>query len=195
MKKNKGIPDEEPTPMEPETEEESAGEKLSDENAVEAEGENKQDIEAEGDEEMDLIKMAQEKLDEYKDALMRVQAEFDNYRKRTADAVSKARADGADGILEAFLPVLDAVEIALGMISDEATRKGVELIKKQFTELFNKYGVTEISAEGKEFDPAFHNAVMQVEDPENAGKVVEVIRKGYLRNGRVIRYAMVKVAN
>lgn len=154
-----------------------------------------EELEQEADEELDLIKMAQAKIDEYKDTLMRVQAEFDNYRKRTADAVSKARADGADGILEAFLPALDSVEIALGMISDEATKKGVELIKKQFVDLFSKYGVTEIDALGKEFDPAFHNAVMQVEDPENAGKVVEVIRKGYIRNGKVIRYAMVKVAN
>ena len=64
-----------------------------------------------------------------------------------------------------------------------------------YIDLFSKYGVTEIDALGKEFDPAFHNAVMQVEDPENAGKVVEVIRKGYIRNGKVIRYAMVKVAN
>ena len=154
-----------------------------------------EELEQEADEELDLIKMAQAKIDEYKDTLMRVQAEFDNYRKRTADAVSKARADGADGILEAFLPALDSVEIALGMISDEATKKGVELIKKQFVDLFSKYGVTEIDALGKEFDPAFNNAVMQVEDPENAGKVVEVIRKGYIRNGKVIRYAMVKVAN
>ena len=90
---------------------------------------------------------------------------------------------------------MDSVEIALVMISDEATKKGVELIKKQFVDLFSEYGVTEIDALGKEFDPAFHNAVMQVEDPENAGKVVEVIRKGYIRNGKVIRYAMVKVAN
>lgn len=149
----------------------------------------------EADEELDLIKMAQAKIDEYKDTLMRVQAEFDNYRKRTADAVSKARADGADGILEAFLPILDSVEIALGMITDEATKKGVELIKKQFVDLFSKCGVSEIDALDKEFDPAFHNAVMQVEDPDRAGKVVEVIRKGYIRNGKVIRYAMVKVAN
>ena len=82
-----------------------------------------EELEQEADEELDLIKMAQAKIDEYKDTLMRVQAEFDNYRKRTADAVSKARADGADGILEAFLPALDSVEIALGMISDEATKR------------------------------------------------------------------------
>lgn len=149
----------------------------------------------EEDSEPDLIALAQQKIDEYKDTLQRVQAEFDNYRKRTADAVKNARADGADDVLEAFLPVLDAVDIAIGMICDEATLKGVKLIEKQFKDLFSKYGVEEIEALGKDFDPAYHNAVMQVEDPENAGKVVEVVRKGYKRAGRIIRYAMVKVAN
>lgn len=149
----------------------------------------------EEDSEPDLIALAQQKIDEYKDTLQRVQAEFDNYRKRTADAVKNARADGADDVLEAFLPVLDAVDIAIGMICDEATLKGVKLIEKQFKDLFSKYGVEEIEALGQDFDPAYHNAVMQVEDPENAGKVVEVVRKGYKRAGRIIRYAMVKVAN
>lgn len=146
------------------------------------------------DQEPDLIALAQQKIDEYKDTLQRVSAEFDNYRKRTQDAVKNARADGADDVLEAFLPVLDAVEIAIGMIGDEATLKGVKLIEKQFRDLFSKYGVEEIEALGREFDPAYHNAVMQVEDADNAGKVVEVIRKGYKRAGRIIRYAMVKVA-
>ena len=77
------------------------------------------------DQEPDLIALAQQKIDEYKDTLQRVSAEFDNYRKRTQDAVKNARADGADDVLEAFLPVLDAVEIAIGMIGDEATLKMV----------------------------------------------------------------------
>ena len=184
----------------PDEERDSAHETPEEENAVETEEENSPDtaadpLEEEADEELDLIKMAQQKLDEYKDSLQRVQAEFDNYRKRTADAVQKARADGADGVIEAFLPVLDSVEIALGMIADEATKQGVLLIEKQFKDLFSKYGVTEIEALGSDFDPAYHNAIMQVEDPENAGKVVEVVRKGYMRAGKVIRYAMVKVAN
>ena len=181
-KENKSVPESEetvvePVPAAPETEE------IPDKTACEE------------DSEPDLIALAQQKIDEYKDTLQRVQAEFDNYRKRTADAVKNARADGADDVLEAFLPVLDAVDIAIGMICDEATLKGVKLIEKQFKDLFSKYGVEEIEALGKDFDPAYHNAVMQVEDPENAGKVVEVVRKGYKRAGRIIRYAMVKVAN
>ena len=181
-KENKSVPEseemvEEPVPAASEAEE------IPDKTACEE------------DSEPDLIALAQQKIDEYKDTLQRVQAEFDNYRKRTADAVKNARADGADDVLEAFLPVLDAVDIAIGMICDEATLKGVKLIEKQFKDLFSKYGVEEIEALGQDFDPAYHNAVMQVEDPENAGKVVEVVRKGYKRAGRIIRYAMVKVAN
>lgn len=186
-KENKSAQGNEESVTEPVSEpvnEEPVAEEIPEESAV-----------CEEDSEPDLIALAQQKIDEYKDTLQRVQAEFDNYRKRTADAVKNARADGADDVLEAFLPVADAVEIAIGMISDEATLKGVKLIEKQFKDLFSKYGVEEIEALGQEFDPAFHNAVMQVEDSENAGKVVEVVRKGYKRAGRIIRYAMVKVAN
>ncbi len=145
--------------------------------------------------ELDIVALAQSKMEEYKDTLQRVQAEFDNYRKRNAEAVKQARAEGVNETILQMLPVLDTVEIAIGMIADEATKAGVELIRKKFAEVFAHYGVEEIEAQGAEFDPALHNAVMQVEDAENAGKVVEVLRKGYRRNGKVIRYAMVKVAN
>lgn len=150
---------------------------------------------AEDADDMDIVALAQSKMEEYKDTLQRVQAEFDNYRKRNAEAVKQARAEGVNETILQMLPVLDTVEIAIGMINDEATKAGVELIRKKFAEVFSHYGVEEIEAEGAEFDPALHNAVMQVEDAENAGKVVEVLRKGYRRNGKVIRYAMVKVAN
>ena len=144
---------------------------------------------------IDIVALAQSKMEEYKDTLQRVQAEFDNYRKRNAEAVKQARADGVNDTILQMLPVLDTVEIAIGMIADEATKAGVELIRKKFAEVFAHYGVEEIEALGAEFDPSLHNAVMQTEDSENAGKVVEVLRKGYKRNGKVIRYAMVKVAN
>ncbi len=150
---------------------------------------------AEDADDIDIVALAQSKMEEYKDTLQRVQAEFDNYRKRNAEAVKQARAEGVNETILQMLPVLDTVEIAIGMINDEATKAGVELIRKKFAEVFSHYGVEEIEAEGAEFDPALHNAVMQIEDAENAGKVVEVLRKGYRRNGKVIRYAMVKVAN
>ena len=146
-------------------------------------------------ENIDLVALAQAKMEEYKDTLQRLQAEFDNYRKRNAEAVKQARADGGNDVVLAMLPVLDTVEIAIKMISDDATKAGVQLIEKKFQEVFSKYGVKEIDALGNEFDPNLHNAVMQVEDADNAGKVVEVLQKGYTRDGKVIRYSMVKVAN
>lgn len=146
-------------------------------------------------ENIDLVALAQAKMEEYKDMLQRLQAEFDNYRKRNTEAVKQARADGGNDVVLAMLPVLDTVEIAIKMIADDATKAGVQLIEKKFQEVFNKYGVKEIEALGSDFDPNLHNAVMQVEDENNSGKVVEVLQKGYTRDGKVIRYSMVKVAN
>ena len=123
-------------------------------------------------ENIDPVAMAQAKMEEYKDLAQRTQADFDNFRKRNAEAVKQARADGGNDVVNSMLPVLDTVEIAINMISDEATKSGVQLIQKKFQEVFSKYGVKEIEALGSEFDPNLHNAVMQVEDAENAGKVV-----------------------
>ncbi len=146
-------------------------------------------------ENIDVVALAQAKMEEYKEMLQRLQAEFDNYRKRNAEAVKQSRIDGGNDVVLSMLPVLDTVEIAIKMIADDATKAGVQLIEKKFQEVFSKYGVKEIEAFGNDFDPNLHNAVMQVEDAENVGKVVEVLQKGYTRDGKVIRYSMVKVAN
>lgn len=146
-------------------------------------------------ENIDIVALAQAKMEEYKDLAQRTQADFDNFRKRNAEAVKQARLDGGNDVVLSMLPVLDTVEIAINMIGDEATKSGVQLIQRKFQEVFSKYGVKEIEALGADFDPLYHNAVMQVEDAENAGKVVEVLQKGYTRDGKVIRYSMVKVAN
>ena len=146
-------------------------------------------------ENIDLVALAQTKMEEYKADAQRIQAEFDNYRKRNVESVKQARLDGGNDVVLAMLPVLDTVEIAINMIGDEATKSGVQLIEKKFHEVFAKFGVTAIDALNSEFDPNLHNAIMQVEDDENSGKVVEVLQKGYIRDGKVIRPAMVKVAN
>lgn len=146
-------------------------------------------------ENIDIVALAQAKMEEYKALAQRTQADFDNFRKRNVEAVKQARVDGGNEVVLSMLPVLDTVEIAINMIADEATKSGVQLIQKKFQEVFAKYGVKEIEAMGQEFDPNLHNAIMQVEDSENAGKVVEVLQKGYTRDGKVIRYSMVKVAN
>lgn len=146
-------------------------------------------------ENIDIVALSQAKMEEYKDLAQRTQADFDNFRKRNAEAVKQARLEGGNDVVLSMLPVLDTVEIAINMISDDATKSGVQLIQKKILEVFSKYGVKEIEALGKDFDPNFHNAIMQVEDADNAGKVVEVLQKGYTRDGKVIRYSMVKVAN
>lgn len=162
-------------------------ENVATEEAVEA-------TEAEVVSQEELVAQAEKRAEEFKEMAQRIQAEFDNFRKRNADSVKNARLEGENGAVLNLIPIIDTIEIALSMISDENTAKGVNLIYKQFTSVLEKYKVTEIPALNEEFNPEFHNAVMQVEDEENAGKVVEVLQKGYIRDGKVLRYAMVKVA-
>ncbi len=131
--------------------------------------------------------------EEYKDMLQRLQAEFDNFRKRNAESVKISRNDGINEIILELLPVMDSFERGLASI-DESVKSGVELIYKQFSNLFNKYNVEEIVSLDAEFDPNIHHAIAQVDDPENAGKIVEVYQKGYIRNKKVLRAALVKVA-
>ena len=132
-----------------------------------------------------------------KDAYLRLMAEYDNYRKR-----SQKEKDDLYPIIKAdtvskFLPVYDNLERALAAeTADEAYRKGVEMIMTQFKQTMEKLGVTEIDCLGKTFDPAFENAVMHVDDEEKGeNEVVEVFQKGFMLGEKVIRFAMVKVAN
>ncbi|HIY20569.1 MAG TPA: nucleotide exchange factor GrpE [Candidatus Flavonifractor merdigallinarum] len=128
---------------------------------------------------------------------LRLAAEYDNYRKRTqkekTDAYQSAKADA----VLAFLPVYDNLERALKQeTADEAYKKGVEMTMTGLKEVLGKLGVEEIPALGETFDPSVHNAVMHVED-EGAGEntVVEVFQAGFRTGEKVIRFAMVKVAN
>ncbi len=141
------------------------------------------------------IELAKQEVAMYKDVAQRLQAEFDNYRRRTNDSVKVSRQDGISEVIVALLPVLDSCDRAEAMVSDEKSKEGLQLISKQIMSVLEKYGVEEIQAEGADFNPELHNAVMQVEDAENSGKVVEVFQKGYIRSGKVIRYTMVKVAS
>jgi len=137
---------------------------------------------------------------EYLDRLQRTAAEFDNYKKRTAKEKESIYVDALVDIVGAFLPVLDNIERALkAMPSDgsaQSLKDGVEMVFRQFKDVFKKLGVEDIKAEGEEFDPSLHNAVMHVED-ETVGNniIVEEFQKGYKYKDKVIRYSMVKVAN
>ena len=139
-------------------------------------------------------------LAEMNDKYLRLCAEYDNYRKRTAKERESATADVVCDTLANILPVLDNLERAAQYNTEDMAEsqmgKGLELTLKSFTDLLSKMGVSEIEAVGKPFDPNVHNAVMHVED-ETVGEneVVEVFMKGYAKGDKVLRYAMVKVAN
>jgi len=133
------------------------------------------------------------------DKYTRLYAEYDNFRKRSAKEREGVYGDAYCDALTQLLPVLDNMERAAQFTADDADSpmaKGLELTLKSFIETMNKMGIYEIEALGKEFDPNLHNAVMHVED-ETVGEnvVVEVFMKGYAKGDKVLRYAMVKVAN
>ena len=131
------------------------------------------------------------------DKYLRLAAEYDNYRRRTTkeknDAYTSAKADA----VLAFLPVYDNLERALKQeTADAAYKKGVEMTMTGLKDVLAKLGVEEIPAQGEPFDPNVHNAVMHVEDESvGAGIVVEVFQAGFRAGEKVIRAAMVKVAN
>ncbi|MCM1024149.1 MAG: nucleotide exchange factor GrpE [Prevotella sp.] len=143
------------------------------------------------------IKALEESAAADKDKYLRLLAEYDNFRKRSLKEKLDASADATAKAALEIISVIDNFERAMAAeCSDESYKKGVEMIYGQFTEVVKKLGVEEIDALGKEFDPNLHNAVSQVED-ENFGEntVSQVYQKGYRLGDKVIRCAMVVVAN
>ncbi len=149
----------------------------------------------------EIIKKAEEKIAELDnrcndatDKYLRIVAEYDNFRKRTLKERDSIYADAYTDAVKQLLPVVDNVERALDYANDEETKKGMELIISAVHTTLEKMGVKEI--ETKTFDPNLHNAVMHIDDEAfGEGEIVEVFQKGYILGERVIRYAMVKVAN
>ena len=136
-------------------------------------------------------------LAEAADKYLRLAAEYDNYRKRTAKEKDHAWSEAKAQTVAAFLPVYDNLERALKQETcDEAYKKGVEMTMKGLQDALTALGVETIPALGESFDPNRHNAVMHVDDPE-AGEstIVEVFQQGFLCGDKVIRFSMVKVAN
>ena len=148
-------------------------------------------------EQMEAAELAARQLESVKDQFVRLTAEYDNYRKRTAKEKDNLYQDAKADTIKEFLAVYDNLERALKQeTADEAYKKGVEMTMNQLKSVLEKLGITEIDALGKPFDPALHNAVMHVED-ENFGEntVAEVFQAGFMLGEKVIRFAMVKVAN
>ena len=131
------------------------------------------------------------------DKFLRVCAEYDNFRRRSQKEKDALYGDIRANTVSQFLPVYDNLERALKQSTeDEAYRKGVEMIMAQFETTLEKIGVKEIPSLGETFNPELHNAVMHVEDEEKGeNEIVEVFQKGFMLNDKVIRFAMVKVAN
>ena len=132
-----------------------------------------------------------------KDRYLRLAAEYDNYRKRSAKERESIYQDVRADTVTKFLPVYDNLARALGQATcDEAYRKGVEMIMTQLRDILSRMGVTEIEALGQKFDPALHNAVMHEQDEtKGEGEIVQELQKGFKMGDKVIRFAMVKVAN
>ncbi len=130
------------------------------------------------------------------DKYLRLAAEYDNFRRRSAKEKENLYADAYADALAVFLPVVDNLERAAQFADGESVAKGVAMTLKGMSDTLERLGITEIEAVGKPFDPEVHNAVLHIED-ETLGEsvVAEVLQKGYRKGDRVLRYAMVKVAN
>ncbi len=133
------------------------------------------------------------KLAEADDKFLRLAAEYDNYRKRTAKEKSEAYTDAYCDAVKAILPLADSLDKALEFTPDD---EGIKALSKLFSDILSKIGVTEIESDGKEFNPNVHNAIMH-EDDEAMGEnlVSQTFQKGYMLGEKVIRHAMVKVVN
>ena len=173
----------------PETEQPEAEKPQEDKKA-----EQKAEKAASGDAEIEKL---QKQLKESEEKYLRLAAEYDNYRKRTAKEKESAWTDAKVDTVKALLPVYDNLERAIKQeTADAAYQKGVEMTMNQLTDELGKLGITEIPALGQPFDPNLHNAVMHVDD-ENLGEntIAQVFQAGFQCGEKVVRFAMVQVAN
>jgi len=147
----------------------------------------------------DAVTLALAEAAGWKDKYIRLQAEFDNYRKRTLKEKMDLVASGGEDVIKSLLGVMDDLDRALNAVrtaSDvDALRAGVEMIDSKFREVLRNKGVEEIEAVGKEFDVDVHEAVAKIPAPDadSKGKIVDVVQKGYKLKDKVVRYAKVVV--
>ncbi len=145
------------------------------------------------------IKELEEVIDQKNDQFIRLQAEFDNYRKRTLKEKMELTKSAGESLLVNILPLVDDFERALDSMKeskkDDPVKQGLDLIYKRFIDFLNQNGVKEIEAAGQEFDTDLHEAITKIPAPsdELKGKIVDVVQKGYMLNDKVIRYAKVVI--
>ena len=143
-----------------------------------------------------LIEEKEAEIKELNDKYLRLAAEYDNFRRRSAKEREGIYSDAYADAMAAIMPVIDNLERAAMYSDAEKVRAGLELTFKSFADTLEKLGIKSFGEAGDTFDPNIHNAVMHVEDEEKGeGEIVEVFQKGYIKGDKVIRYAMVKVAN
>ena len=171
--------------------------KVSQQENTEAAEKNAPDTQEPEKEEKSEAEKLKEQYDALNDKFLRTLAEYDNFRKRSQREKDSIYTDAVCDTAAKILPVVDSFERALSFeCSDTEFKKGVEMINNTLKEVMTSLGITEIDAVGNEFDPNTQNAVMHVEDDSvGEGIVVEVLQKGYLIKDKVLRHAMVKVAN
>ena len=173
------------------TAEEAAAEEINEAQEPSAEkGKKEKKLSHREQKELETLKA---QLEEKNGQYLRLYAEYENFRKRSekekTDCYTAAYADA----LTAFLPLLDSMAQALQFSPED---KGIQALVKQQNDILAKLGITEIQSDGAPFDPNFHNAIMHEENPEvGENVVVQTFQKGYMRGERVLRPAMVKVAN
>ena len=194
-KKRKGRvkmnPKENPQEMMPEEEKQPAEDEIPETEAGEPEEE------AAPEKEKTELEAAEEKVAEYLAMAQRVQADFENFRRRNESVRADSFAEGKREVATVMLPVLDNLERAADAAekaADEAMKNGVSLVLKQMRDVYQKLGVEPIDRQGEKFDPNLENAILQgTEEEGEPGTVCQVLQKGYRMGDRVLRHAMVKV--
>jgi molecular chaperone GrpE len=125
--------------------------------------------------------------------LKRLQAEFDNYRRREAENKKNSAKLANEGLVESLLSVVDNFQLAIKAAENQNSRQGIELIYSQLMDILGDSGLEEIQTEGK-FDPELHEAMMKEQSDEEENSILEVFQQGYKFNGKVLRHAKVKVS-
>lgn len=131
---------------------------------------------------------------QYLNLAKQIQADFDNYRKRTEESVKNARAEGLVDAIKTILPSLDVFEVALMQVTDEKSKQGIQMVKTQIEKALSDLGVTKINAVGEKFNPHLHNAVMTASNPDLDDEIItDEFSAGYTYKGKVVRYSQVRV--
>ena len=189
---------EEKKPQQPAPEETRAEEKKKEETKAEAKQEAAQETFTLTKEQMEKMEGLAKALADEQDKYLRLAAEYDNYRKRTAKEKEAIYTDAKIDTIKSMLGVYDNLERGIAQYADEESphRKGLEIVFKHFKECRAKLDVKQMQAVGKPFDPEKHSAVVHVEDERyGENEVVEVLQQGFTLGEKVLRFAIVKVAN